>query len=287
MQLFKNGNQVDSYQTSYSGRNIYISIDSSKSNSAMFVWDENSRPLDDYEISGAGADIDVYDLCYQTRQELKKLFYGANILKVGIEDIITKNEKGYKGLEIHQSRYKITAVFDSFIFYFQEYHHIMPIKINNWEWKSHILPEEYRTRDHKKGSKEWCVRLGNRWADRKDDVTDAYCIGLYLTRTEHVEVISKIEGTEPAKYEYEYIICPSSTPLNNSNIKHFTIQNNDTIIHNIETVSNRINNNMIGAFNIPISSIPIDLIYNSNIRYTDDHRFEKEDTEVTIIVSRK
>ena len=46
----------------------------------------------DYEISGAGEDTDVYDLCTYTRKQLKSLFYEADILFVGIEDIITKKE---------------------------------------------------------------------------------------------------------------------------------------------------------------------------------------------------
>ncbi len=111
MELFKNGVPVYEYTQSYGGKNILVSIDSSKSNTAIWVWDEYGFPLDYYEISGAGASVDVYDLCWQTRIELQKLLSGANVLKVGIEDIITKNEKGYKGLEIHQSRYKINSLF--------------------------------------------------------------------------------------------------------------------------------------------------------------------------------
>lgn len=286
MELFKNGEAVYEYMPSYGGKNIFVSIDSSKSNTAMFVWDEYGFPLDDYEISGAGASVDVYDLCWQTRNELQKLFNGSNILRVGIEDIITKNEKGYKGIEIHQSRYKITAVFDNLMFFFQIYHNQTPRRINNQEWKSHVLPAEFRTREHSKGSKDWCESLGNRWAGRKDDVTDAYCIGLYLLMTENVQSYYPIDHTEPTQRRYDYGIFPSSFPMP-ADAKNFIIKNNDTLLHNIETVSNHISLGQAGVFSINADALSMADVYSDMIKFNSAYRFERNLETVCVVVYRK
>ena len=136
MKLYRNGIEVSNYEPLYANKKIIIAIDSSKSNSGIIVGDTVGHVLDDFEISGSGAGVDVHDLCRETRAQLKNLFRGADILLVGIEDIITKKEKGYKGIEIHQSRAKITTVWNNFIFFFDEFFDIMPVLVNNWSWKS-------------------------------------------------------------------------------------------------------------------------------------------------------
>lgn len=286
MQLFKNGVPVDSYEQSYGGKNILISIDSSKSNTAMFVWDEYGFPLDDYEINGEGSQVDVYDLCWETRINLERLFRGATVLKVGIEDIITKNEKGYKGLEIHQSRYKITAVFDNLIFFFQIYHNQTPRRINNMEWKASILPEEFRKHTHDKGSKDWCQSIGNRWADRKDDVTDAYCIGLHLLKTEDVESFYPLDHTEPSSHDYEYGIFPVSFPTP-VGCKNFVIKNTDTLLHNVETISNRVSVGQPGVVKVPVTLLTMDDVYGDCLKYNQQYRFDRNCSEVLVVVYRK
>lgn len=286
IKFYKNGEQVSGYTTSYSGKNIIISIDSSKSNTAMFVWDEFGYPLDDYEISGEGADVEVFQLCWDTRIQLENLLKGAKVLLVGIEDIITKSEKGYRGIEYHQSRHKITAVYDNLVFFFQIYHNMTPKLINNQTWKSHVLPEEFRKRDYDKGSKDWCKALGNRWANRKDDVTDAYCIGLYLLMSEKIEAFYSVDFTEPAKGTYTYGIFPSSFPLP-AGSKKFVIKNNDTLQHNAATVSNKVDVGQPGVFTYPIDKLTLDELYSSEVLYNNEYKFNREDTSVQVIVYSK
>mgnify|MGYP003297521436 CR=1 FL=1 len=76
MVVHKNGNILEDFSPCYAGKNLVIAIDSSKSNSAMVVGKPDGTILDDYEISGAGANVDVYDLCADTRQFIKELFRG-------------------------------------------------------------------------------------------------------------------------------------------------------------------------------------------------------------------
>lgn len=286
MKFMKNGESVYEYAPSYSGKNILVSIDSSKSDTAMFVWDEYGHPLDDYEIIGAGSDIGVYDLCWRTRIELQKLFSGANILRVGIEDIITKKEAGYKGIEIHQSRYKITAVFDNLVFFFQIFHNQTPRMINNWSWKSSVLPEDLRKKDVKKGSTEYCKRLGNRWAGRNDNVTDAYCIGLYLLMSEKIESVYYLEYTEPGRVKYDYGIFPESFPLP-SGSKNFIIKNNDTLQHNIETIANKVVTGQPGCVKADISLLSLEDVYSEHARFASNYKYTLVDNQVLVVVFRK
>lgn len=286
MELFKNGVPVYEYVQSYGGKNVLVSVDSSKSNTAIWTWDEYGFPLDYYEIAGAGSSVDVYDLCWQTRTELQKLFMGANVLKVGIEDIITKNEKGYKGLEIHQSRYKITAVFDNLIFFFQMFHNQTPRRINNWDWKSHVLPEEYRTREHSKGSKDWLTSLNPIWASRKDDVSDAYCIGLFLIMTENIQSFYPLEHTEPSTHLYEYGIFPIDFPVP-TNAKKFVVKNDDTLLHNIETVSNHISDGQPGSFTLSMDKLSIEDVYSDAVKFGGLYKFARDAESVLVVVYRK
>lgn len=285
MELHKNGVPVYEYTPSYGGKKIIISIDSSKSNSAFVVWDEYGYPLDDYEISGAGSDIDVYLLCWDTRKELDKLLYGAEVILVGIEDIITKKENGQAALSIHQSRSKITAVFDNFIFYFQDRFNIDPIKVPNQSWKAGVLPEEYRKRSHKKGSKDWLTDIGSRWADRKDDVTDAVCIGMYLISNNKIEAAYKIDSTQPSNHPYDYVIFPKDYKRPNGS-KLFVLANNDSLEHNLDTISNRIEVGQIGCILVPLEKIPIEIIYSDKLRTTNDYKYERHETELLIVVAR-
>lgn len=286
MELFRNGVKVQNYEPLYSNKKIIIAIDSSKSNSAIVVGDTVGHVLDDFEISGSGAGTDVYDLCRETRTQLKNLFQGSDILLVGIEDIITKKEKGYKGMEIHQSRAKITTVWNNFIFFFDEFFGIMPILVNNWSWKSGILPERYRTKEHDKGSKDWFMSLGNQWADRKDDVTDAVCIYMYLLKTMNIKPTYEVKEIQPPMYSYEYSIYPTSMDMPKS-VKTFIIANNASLEHNIGTISNSLENKQLGYVKVPIEYVPIDWLYSRALKYSAKYTYERNTEHVYIVVGRK
>ena len=117
LEFLKNGKSYSIADSTgmFSGKSIMIAIDSSKSNSALIVSDTSQNILADFEFRGGGKDIDVYDLCKHTRAYLKRIFKGASIAAVGMENIITKKEDNYHGLEIHYSRAVITAVFNNYI----------------------------------------------------------------------------------------------------------------------------------------------------------------------------
>lgn len=286
MILSRNGERVSEYTPEYGGKKIVIAIDSSKSNTAIVIGDTEGHVLNDYEISGAGTETDVYDLCRDTRNALRQLLHGADIQLIGIEDIITKKESGYSGIEIHQSRAKITAVFNNLIFFFDEVFGIMPRFVPNQSWKHSVLPEEYRKRTHKKGSKDWFDDLGNRWAGRKDDVTDAVCIYIFLMKTEKIEVEYSVKETKPAECSYTFGIFPISFESYLKNYKKFRIENNDSVEHNMDTIASQLEQGEYGYFLIDIGLLPIDWIYSSKLNYNAMATYAREDKNVYIAVQR-
>lgn len=283
MILSKNGYYVEYYEPSYSGMNVIVSIDSSKSNSAMFVASSNGVILDDYEISGAGGDVDVYKLCWDTRKQLANLFRGAKVQLVGIEDIITKKGK-HTGLETHQSRAKITAVFNSFIAYFQDHHDIMPVLVNNQAWKSYVLPEEYRTRAHDKGSKDWLYDIGSVYGERTDDICDAYCILQFLKGNYHISVIESVDNIDLRDVPYKFYVMPKLYGPEEL-MREFKYNPDFMLMDNIKTIANICSPGQNGFVKVPISLIPIDWIYEHTIM-DPDLRFEKNASEVYLCIQR-
>lgn len=240
MLLSKNGFVVGMYEPSYTGKKIAVAIDSSKTNTAIIVGDVYGNVLDDYELNGK-EDKDVLLLCKQERAALKSLFEGSKIQLVGIEDIITKKYDREKGspMDIHMSRFKITAVFMSLICFFQDVHQVTPELVNNQHWKTTVLPEEYRKRTHHKGSLDYMKDIGSKYANRKDDVTDAYCIYQFLAREHGYRNVVAIEEPCAASREYHCGLYPMDTGIP-STAKQFVYnpsltfkQNCDTMIYHL------------------------------------------------------
>ena len=281
---------VSQYLPEFIGMDIAIGIDSSKSNTAMIVGDPYGNILSDFEISGAGEDVDVYDLCKVTRDNLKSLFEGANIMAIGIEDIITKKEKGkenrgYAGIDIHTSRAKITAVFNNFIFFFEDYYHMRPDRINNWAWKSAILPEAYRTRDHDKGARDWYRDRGLPYGSRKDDVADAACIYQYIVQQKKFKPIVRVYNIEPKTVNYDFYIVPQN--FISPGCIEFKCDNNCGYIDNMNTIANKLKPDEVGIMQWPLDRLEIEDIYNATLQCVAGSRFNRIDTNVYLLVYRK
>lgn len=280
-----NGISVDHYESKYIGKHIVIAIDSSKTNSALLVGDTDGNVLDDYEISGAGGDTNVYDLCRFTRKELKNLFRGSYIEFIGIEDIITKKNEKNKGLDIHQSRYKITAVFDNFIFYFDEFHNKMPTLIPQWSWKSATLPAEYRKQTHHKGSKDYMQDMGWEYANRKDDVTDAFFILMYIYQTYSFNVVRFVNDIVPTRKSYDYIILPGDVTMPKTPV--YESRNTDSLKHNIESIVERTESGNTALLVWNVEDLSIEEIYSGKLQSIRGFKFNKGDERVKVFIEVK
>lgn len=279
------GKITDSIIPRYAGQDLYLGIDSSKTNTAIAIGTAQGRILNVIEIDGS-ADTDILALCKEQREWLLSVFKGANIKYVGIEDIITKKGekegKAYGGISYHQSRWKITAVFMSLIFTFQDYFNADIKLINNQSWKNAILPAKYRTREHKKGSKDWFEDIGHKYAKFKDDVTDACCIFEYLHSMLHLSKAEPIEAPElkNGNYNFAYSLFSLSKRELVATEKEFIYNKEMTLEQNAIVMANKNVKGRSYAI-IDITDLTIDEIINKS-----RGKFEETVKSVMLVVQR-
>lgn len=288
MYILKNGKPYEP-KPEYAQQKVIIAIDSSKTNSCVTVDNEFGVRLDDYELRGDPKD-DVLQQCAWERQCMGVILDQSIPFIVGIEDIITKKEyttadgkkvsKYSTGLEIHQSRFKITAVFMSFIIFFQDMFDMTPELVNNWTWKSTVLPEEYRTRDHNKGSLDWHRDRGTKLANRTDDVTDCDCIMEFL-KIEHKitgeQCISDV--TESTSNKYSLIVCSEKSDIGGS--KKFIDNDKVRFDDKVAFMANRLEVNEVGCCLVSTRGLTPQQIYT----YCKG-RFDKREERLYICVRR-
>lgn len=249
----------------YDGKKIIIAIDSSKTNSAVAVADECGVILDWIELNGTADGTSVEDtlaLCKKERDILKVIFKNSKPVLVGIEDIITKRqEQGQQtGMTVHQSRFKITAVFMSFISFFQDTFDITPELVNNWTWKSTVLPEEYRTKSYKKGSQVYAQRLDKRFSGCTDDVTDAICILEYLKKKHRIEEVYPVNSIEVKTHDGIAVLVSQERAKKYPQTK-FQYNKEYTTKQNIIFMLNRLKVNTVGTAVVDVEWLGLQDIY--------------------------
>lgn len=260
-----NNNVVSNVYAKYSGREIIIGIDSSKTNTGIAIGDETGRLLDIIEFNGTNDGTTkeaVLELCHTQRKTLGELLKGAKIIAVGIEDIITKNNKhSESGITVHTSRFKITAVFMSFIFFFQEKFGVTPELINNWEWKAEVLPEEFRSRDIKKGSLAYFRSIGSKYGNYSDDATDSICILQYMCTKLNIAKTYKVKEVEISHVPYRMFLTPVGYELHLGNIKQFELNTTLTLKENADAISNVIGSSNAATAIVLTESLDFEDIY--------------------------
>ena len=227
----------------YVNQEIIIGIDSSKTNSAIAVADYTGEIIDYIELNGSQdgtTENDTLVLCQNHRTVLTEIFSGAKPIIVGIEDIITKRDgRQENGMTVHMSRFKITAVFMSFIFFFQDKFGITPELVNNQAWKSAVLPAEYRRRDIGKGSLAYFKSINSKYQNCSDDVTDSICILKYLCIIHKVRKLHKIKEPEIARYKSSvYLVSTSFVPKGST--VQFEYNESMSLLQNVGVISNRL-----------------------------------------------
>lgn len=245
-----------------SGKDVVIGIDSSKTNTALAIGDLSGEVLHWIELNGTADGTSEYDalrLCQLQREALKVLLQGCNLVQVGIEDIITKVQKGKEtGMTVHASRFKITCIFASLIAFFQDNFNKTPVLINNWTWKSHILPEEFRSRDIKKGSLAYFRSIGSVYGSCTDDVTDALCILQYLYKYSGISVGTRITGPEVSVKPHK-ILLTNISAVTRGDAKIFQYNPELTLEQNAAVISN--NSNHLGKANVAANQLSFSEIY--------------------------
>lgn len=280
---------LTSLSSRYNKKNINISIDSSKTNTAIWIMNKNYKGIELIEIDGS-SDKDILLLIKEQRDFLKILFSNCTINDGGIEDIITKKDeesggKYSEGLKHHHSRYVITAVFISIISFFQDNCNITLTPIPNQAWKSMVLPSHLNKRDVYKGSVSYIRDKYPQYitGNKDDDGSDAICIGEYMKMRSG---LNKDSLLEEIPNEEEFIVNPCKYRLYNNNVKvkdgvQFEYNSNITLDMNARAIANRIQKGKLGYAVLNIDNISIEDVYSLCVG-----TFEEKVTHLTLIVKR-
>lgn len=276
METYLNRNRVEHVDVitgRYRGKRIAISVDSSKTNTAIYVMNgQTYKGLDVFEFSGDKVK-DVLELIKDQREMMSKIFDGAIITDFGIEDIITRKEgkqgTGRNGLDYHHSRYVITAVFISIIVWLQDTFNIQPGLIPNQSWKAAILPEELNKRGVYKGSVEYVKGIHPEWiinGTKNDDVADAVCIGIYMKLRAGLTIDSEVEEVpsykEYKKNNFKCMLYPIDLKFGDKkNIQFFIDYEFESLEEVAIKIANRLEVGTYGWAEIPISKVNIEDIY--------------------------
>lgn len=278
-----NGIVTDYFSPRYVGQELFIGIDSSKRNSAVVIGNE-AGIIDYIELNGyqdGTKEEDTLYLCQHQRQVLGELLKGSIPKIVGIENIITKDTKGKEmGITMHLSRFKITAVFMSFISFFQDKFNITPTLVNNQTWKATILPEEFCKRKYDKGSLAYFKYINSKYQYCSDDVTDAICIFQYLQKINNIKSGFRIIEPEPLKQKYKSFIMPIDTAMNEL-CHNFFYNKNLTLQQNEIVMANNIKTSEYGIAKTDINDIPLSDIYTKS-----RGRFKIREPVVLLVVKR-
>lgn len=275
----------------YRGKSVMVQIDSSKTNSALVVRTRTYKVIDVLEFNGKD-DHDVIDLAFEQRKCLRMIFEGANIVKGGIEDIITKKEeesggRASEGIKHHHSRYVITCVFDSFITCFLDYFNVKLELIPNQAWKAAVLPKELNKRSVYKGSVDYIQKLYPEYitGQKDDDVCDALCIGEYMKMRDGLSKDSLVEDIpddeEFLLHKCKYRLFPQQTKLSPKVSTQFEYNTNLSLDLNARAIANRIELGKLGWCVLNIDQVSIEDIYQFCT-----NEFEERTTHLLLIVKR-
>lgn len=288
MEILYNRRLIEHYQhyARFSGQEINISLDTSKTNTGMCVMDKLYRPICVYEAV-AKHDNDVLLATKEQRKHFKEIFKGALINDVGIEDIITTS-RDKDGKDYHHSRFVITAVFMSFISMFQDNFNITPQLISNSTWKSVVLPEELNKRGVYKGSVPYIKTKYPQWltGTKDDDVCDAICIGEFMRIKAGIKEVNKAiilpNEREPKRTEYRYAIFNEEQKTKPELTVEFIDDTSKQFDDLLTLISNRINGDQLGVVVRHVNAIPVKKLY-GKVR----GKFSEHTEKVKVIVKNE
>lgn len=193
---------------------VVVVFDPSKTNMACIIGTPTGKILETLEFSGnnrrKGPVQDTTVYCAEVRAFLQEYLKNARVYMVAVEAAITK-----KGMNHHHSNMVLTEIRGNILNFFQECYGVRPIEVNNWTWKAAILPQGFRSQSEK-GSKRYFQTyfpedpMSNYF---EADMTDCFCIFLYVTKKFCAGYALTCNIAEPCNYEYTYAIIPTRLSL--------------------------------------------------------------------------
>lgn len=196
----------------YESQEITISVDPSKTNTAVIVKELGGDILDVFEISADHIKLDAIETYGRyIKYFFRTLFKDAVVRYSAIEDIITKKDQNVSNT--HQVRFALTYIFTTIYNELDDLMHITapsPVIIPNTLWKREVLGD-FNKLNGKKNSVEYLKSIRHPYALYSDDVTDAVCIAEYLHRKFKIQGNKKPKQLEMSSVDYTLIISAGGT----------------------------------------------------------------------------
>lgn len=234
---------------------LMIVIDPSKTESGVTVATIYGEVLEILTMSGVYSDHreDTMDFCRDCQMYYMQRFGKANVKWFCKESTIMK-----KGTEYYTSM----KVLESISTVLDDTAKMLVGKnafgINNWAWKSHVLPDGYRSQKEK-GSYIWMCELNPAIRQLTDNITDSYCMYLYM-RDYIVKCASLsicCNAHEEANNPYTYVII--NTKNIPEGVQEFIFNSKYDIKENCNYYINR--SNKPGYCKIDINTVLAEEIY--------------------------
>lgn len=241
------------------GGEVVVVFDPSKTNMAMVIGTPRGDIITTFEFSGnnrkRGPAMDTTQYCMEVREFLSKLFQNVNLYTVAIEQAILK-----KGNNYYHSSMVLTEIRSNLLNFFIEHFGIRVLEINNWSWKSHVLPQGYRSQSEK-GSKRYYLTY---FPDSpyshyfEADMTDCLCIFKYVIDNFCSNYTMFCNRVETCIVQTECWYCPSTTPLENS-MPAVTFNDRYSIKDNLSYYTNRLTKPFV--MKVPLELVELSDIY--------------------------
>lgn len=246
---------------------VVIAFDPSKTNAAMVIMQPDGTILNTLEFSGnnrgRGPVQDTTEYCREWRAFMREYLKNVNLYCVGVEQTILA--KGARSS--YHSNQVLNEIRSNLLNFFLEEFGVHVIEVNNWAWKSAILPDGYRS-NKEKGSKRF---FEEHFANTpyayyyEADMTDCICLGWYLCKNKCQAYSVYCNRVEKSFSGFTYSYVPTDSEVC-SKLQKVSFNPRFTIEDNLAYYSNRI----LGTFcmEVECERISIDDIYGKAMLFT-------------------
>lgn len=262
---------------------VIVCIDPSKTNMATLIGSPFGEVYTILEFSGnnrrSGPAMDTTVYCQEVRDYLKRYLRNVRVIDAGVEKAITK-----KGMEHHTSTMVLTEIRGSILSLFLDEYGVgdKEAEINNWTWKSGVLPDGYRSQSEK-GSKRY---IQDRFPNSpfcyyyEADATDVLCMYWYKLK-KYVNNYKLVCNKEESSLNtFKVGIYPNFMDKAQG-MKRFIYNNRFTVEQNAIYYSNR--SSTAGIASLKLDDLTIEEIYKHACAFSS---LEENYDDVRVVVTR-
>lgn len=262
---------------------VVLCIDPSKTNMACLIGSPFGEVYSVVEFSGnnrrRGPVMDTTEYCSEFAEYLKQYLKNVHVYDAAVEKAITK-----KGMEHHHSNMVLTEIRGKILGLFSEEYGIRDpdVEVNNYSWKSGVLPKGYRGHGEK-GSKRYICDYfpGNPFCDYFEaDATDVLCMYWYRIRKYQDTYKIVCNKKEESLHKHSIGIYPAFMD-NAIGMRKFDYNTHFSLEENSNFYSNRAAVN--GITTVPLDSLSIEDIYKYTTGFSN---IDLDIKDVRMVVAR-